>query len=178
MTPRALIVPLLGALALWPEPARGEPQVPPSASSLIVVLKDLRGRTVGKVTLTDAPNGVLIRGRLKGLPKGIHALHFHEVGKCEPPFKTAGGHFNPTQKTHGMLDPGGAHAGDLPNVVVPKGGKVDFEAFAPNLTLATGSTALLDADGTALVLHAKADDHHTQPSGDAGDRIACGVIGR
>ncbi|HUM12928.1 MAG TPA: superoxide dismutase family protein [Myxococcaceae bacterium] len=168
-----LSLPLLAnARAAPSEPATQPP------GTLTVAIRDLRGRSVGQITLTDSPHGLLLRGKLKNLPKGVHALHFHETGKCEAPFKTAGGHYNPTQRSHGVLDPGGLHAGDLPNLVVPRSGKVDFETFAPALTLSPGPTTVLDADGSALVLHAKADDHHTQPSGDAGDRIACAVIVR
>ena len=94
------------------------------------------------------------------------------------PFTSAGWHFNPSQKTHGVLSPGGPHGGDLPNLVVPASGKLDFEAFAPGLSLSTGPGAVLDADGTAIVIHAKADDHQSQPSGDSGDHIACGVLCR
>jgi len=126
--------------------------------------------------LTETPHGLLVRGRLSGVPTGMHALHFHETGRCESPFKTAGGHFNPTQRTHGALDPGGPHAGDLPNLVVPKTGKLDFELLVSGVSLNSGPGMLLDADGSALVLHARPDDHLTQPSGDAGDRIACAVI--
>jgi Cu-Zn family superoxide dismutase len=171
----ALVGPLLVCPAARGAPAEATPQPP---TTLTVVMHDLRGRTVGHVTLTDSPHGLLIRGTLRNLPRGTHALHFHETGKCEPPFKSAGAHYNPTQKSHGVLDPAGHHAGDLPNLVVPKSGKLDFETFAPALTLSPGPSSVLDADGTALVLHAKADDHHTQPSGDAGDRIACAAIPR
>jgi len=154
------------------------PEGAPAPSSKTVVLRDQRGKAVGKVTLMDTAHGLLVRGSLKGLSRGLHAIHFHETGKCEPPFKTAGGHFNPTQKAHGLMDPGGLHAGDLPNLIVPKGGKVEFEVFAEWLTLGDGPNTVLDADGTALVIHARADDYRTQPSGDAGDRVACGVITR
>lgn len=172
---------LLGLLSLSAQAAPASPpeSTPPQPpASLTVQLRDLRGRSVGRVTLTDSPHGLLVRGSLKGVPRGTHAVHFHETGRCEPPFKTAGGHFNPTQKSHGALDPGGLHAGDLPNVVVPRSGKLEFEFFVAALSLSTGPSSLLDADGSALVVHARADDHHTQPSGDAGDRIACAVIGR
>jgi superoxide dismutase, Cu-Zn family len=108
----------------------------------------------------------------------VHAIHFHETGKCEPPFRSAGGHFNPTKKAHGMMDQGGLHAGDLPNLIVPKSGKLTFEVFAEDLTLAAGPNTVLDGDGTALIIHAKRDDYHTQPSGDAGDRMACGAINK
>ena len=154
----------------------GTPVVAPA--SLVTPLKDRQGRTVGTVTVTETPHGLLVRGTVEGLHPGPHAIHFHETGKCEPPFTTAGGHFNPSQKTHGVLSPGGPHGGDMPNLVVPASGKLDFETFAPGLSLSTGPGAVLDADGTAIVIHAKADDHQSQPSGESGDRIACGALSR
>ena len=149
---------------------------PASPASVVTSLKDRQGRTVGTVTVAETPHGLLVRGTVEGLPPGPHGIHFHETGKCEPPFASAGGHFNPAQKTHGVLSPGGPHAGDLPNLMVPASGKLDFETFAPGLSLSTGPGAVLDADGTAIVVHAKADDHKSQPAGDSGDRIACGVL--
>jgi len=180
MAPLARTLALAALLGLLPAPGGAAPPGPatPPAASMTAVLKDLHGRTVGRVTLTETPHGLLVRGKLSGVPRGTHALHFHETGKCEPPFKSAGGHFNPTQRAHGALDPGGLHAGDLPNLVVPRSGKLEFELFADALTLSNGPGMLLDVDGAALVLHARADDHHTQPSGDAGDRIACAVVSR
>ncbi|MGO9830288.1 MAG: superoxide dismutase family protein [Myxococcaceae bacterium] len=156
------------------------PPPPPSvvAATKAVELRDVKGKVVGNVVLVETPHGLLVRGSLSGLPQGIHAIHFHETGKCEPPFKSSGGHFNPTHRAHGMLDPAGLHAGDLPNLDIPKNGKLDFEFFAPGLTLTEGPSAVLDADGTALVIHANADDYKSQPAGNAGDRIACGVIAR
>jgi superoxide dismutase, Cu-Zn family len=164
-----------------PSPAPAMPPPAPAASAPTAIpktveLKDQKGKLVGTVLLVDTPHGLLLRGALSGLPAGTHAIHFHEIGKCEAPFKSSGGHFNPTKKNHGMLDPGGLHAGDLPNLVIPKSGKLDFELFAEDLTLADGPNTVLDVDGTALVIHAKADDYKSQPAGDAGDRIACGVI--
>ena len=147
-------------------------------ASVVTTLKDRQGHSVGTVTVTETPHGLLVRGTVAGLPSGPHAIHFHETGKCEPPFTSAGGHFNPEQKTHGVLSPGGPHAGDLPNLVVPASGKLGFEIFAPGLSLSSGSGAVLDADGTAIVVHAKADDHMSQPAGDSGDRVACGVLAR
>jgi len=146
--------------------------------AVVTTLKDRQGKSVGTVTITEAPHGLLVRGTVEGLPPGPHAIHLHETGKCEAPFTSAGAHFNPSQKTHGVLSPGGPHGGDLPNLVVPASGKLDFETFAPGLSLSTGSGAVLDADGTAVVVHAKADDHASQPAGDSGDRIACGVLSR
>jgi len=152
------------------------PSETPARVSKPIELKDLKGKLVGTVLLVETPHGLLVRGTLSGLPPGTHAIHFHETGKCEPPFKSAGGHFNPTHRMHGFMDPAGPHAGDLPNLVVPKDGRLDFELFADGLTLSPGPNTVLDADGTALVIHAKSDDYRTQPSGDSGDRIACGVI--
>jgi superoxide dismutase, Cu-Zn family len=177
---RALVAALLTAgLAFAQTPPPPAPAAAPSPAAVppkSIELKDQKGKVVGTVLLLDTPHGLLLRGALTGLPPGTHAIHFHETGKCEPPFKSSGGHFNPGKKNHGMLDPAGLHAGDLPNLVIPKNGKLEFELFAEDLTLADGPNTVLDADGTALVIHAKADDYKTQPAGDAGDRIACGVI--
>jgi superoxide dismutase, Cu-Zn family len=164
------------ALGQAPSPAAPAPPPSPSTAPKAVQLRDLKGKEVGTVMLVDTPHGLLVRGALTGLPPGTHAIHFHETGKCDPPFKSAGGHFNPTHKAHGLLDPAGLHAGDLPNLVIPKSGKLEFELFAEELTLGDGPNSVLDADGTALIIHAKPDDYHSQPSGDAGDRVACGII--
>ncbi len=161
-----------------PPPAAPATPATPSAPPRTVQLKDQKGKVVGTVLLLDTPHGLLLRGTLTGLPPGTHAIHFHEIGKCEAPFKSSGGHFNPTKKNHGVMDPAGLHAGDLPNLVIPRNGKLDFELFAMDLTLADGPNTVLDPDGTALVIHAKADDYKSQPAGDAGDRIACGTITR
>jgi superoxide dismutase, Cu-Zn family len=168
------------AVAQSPPPpaAAAAAPVAPSAPPKTVELRDQKGKVVGTVLLVDTPHGLLLRGALTGLPPGTHAIHFHEIGKCEAPFKSSGGHYNPTKKSHGVMDPVGLHAGDLPNLVIPRNGKLDFELFAMDLTLADGPNTVLDADGTALVIHAKADDYKSQPAGDAGDRIACGAITR
>jgi superoxide dismutase, Cu-Zn family len=169
------------ALGQIPTPAPAPPAAAPTASSILpktVELKDQKGKVVGTVLLIDTAHGLLLRGALTGLPPGTHAIHFHEFGKCESPFKSSGGHLNPGKKSHGMMDAAGLHAGDLPNLVIPKNGRLEFELFAMDLTLADGPNTVLDADGTALVIHAKADDYKSQPAGDAGDRIACGTISR
>lgn len=144
-------------------------------SSLTVKMIDAKSKPVGTATLTQTPHGLLIAVDLHHLKPGVHAIHLHETGKCEPPFKTAGGHFNPTHKQHGFLLAEGAHGGDLPNLDVPANGSVKAEFIAHDVTL-EGADGLLDADGAALVIHAKNDDYKTQPAGDAGDRVACGVI--
>lgn len=141
-------------------------------------LKNAQGETVGQATLTETPHGVLIRTTLTGVPPGEHAFHIHAVGQCEPPFTSAGGHFNPTSKEHGIENPRGMHAGDMPNVNVPADGRLTFERLAEHVTLAAGPASLFDDDGSALVLHAGADDYTSDPAGDAGARLACGVVAR
>lgn len=148
-----------------------------SADSIIVPIKNIMGEMVGEAKLTQTPSGVLIQATLTKLPPGEHGFHIHEVGKCEPPFASAGGHFNPDKKDHGYLDPQGRHAGDLPNIYVPETGTLKADMLASQIVLQTGENTLLDRDGAALLVHAKPDDYQSQPSGDAGDRIACGVIG-
>ena len=140
------------------------------------VLKDKDGKEVGKAELTDTPSGVLIRLTLDGVPPGDHAFHVHAVGKCEPPdFKSAGPHFNPDETKHGLMNAEGPHAGDMPNLHVPDSGKLTVEVLDEMVTL-DAEPALLDQDGSALVVHATADDYQTDPAGNAGDRIACGVV--
>jgi Cu-Zn family superoxide dismutase len=131
------------------------------------------------VQLIDTPNGVLLAARLTRAPAGVHGFHLHETGKCDAPsFESAGGHFNPTKGDHGFYAANGPHAGDLPNLHVPADGRLELEVLAAGVSLAAGANNLLDTDGAALVLHAGADDYKTDPAGDAGDRVACGVIVR
>jgi Cu-Zn family superoxide dismutase len=135
---------------------------------------------VGQATLTDTPAGVIIALALKekpsGIPPGPHAFHIHSVGKCEPPFKSAGEHYNPQKKQHGFLAKDGRHAGDLPNIFVPENGPLTVELFVSGVRLKDGNNRLIDEDGSALVIHAQKDDYRSSPSGNAGDPIACGAI--
>lgn len=166
----------LAVPALAQSPKATKPQETKAAEPAKATLHDAKGQAVGDVTLEQTPHGVVIRGTLSNLPAGTHAIHIHEAGKCEgPEFKTAGGHFNPGKKAHGMMNPKGKHEGDLPNLTVGQDGKVQFEFFA-NQGLSVKS--LQDADGAAVVVHAKADDYKTDPAGDAGGRIACGVVSK
>lgn len=148
-----------------------------AAETASAAMKSPDGKDVGSVELTQTPNGVLLSAKLRNLPVGTHAFHVHAVGKCEPPFKSAGGHYNPDGKKHGILVEGGMHAGDMPNVHVAENGSLSIEVLNAGITLKKGAgTSVFDADGSAIVMHAKGDDYKSQPSGAAGARIACGVI--
>ncbi len=140
-------------------------------------LKDATGKDVGQVQLVQTPHGVLLKMVLKGAPPGERAFHIHAVGKCEPPFTSAGPHFNPASHKHGMEAAEGSHAGDMPNLHIPASGELTVEIANPMISLVKGqANSLFDADGSAIIIHAGADDYKTDPTGNAGDRIACGVI--
>jgi Cu-Zn family superoxide dismutase len=147
-----------------------------SAAKTKVEVKDAQGKSVGDIFIWDQGPGVALELKLHDLTPGEHAIHFHVVPKCEgPDFKSAGGHFNPESKKHGFDSPDGHHAGDMKNFMVPKSGKVKTELEYADVTLKDGPHSLL-TNGAAIVVHAKADDYKTDPSGNSGDRIACGVI--
>ena len=138
---------------------------PAFAQSAQVTLKAADGKDVGTAALSAIPNGVLVTLSVKGLPPG------------EPPFTTAGGHFNPASKKHGLMVGEGAHAGDMPNLHVPASGELTIEVVNTLVTLEKGkANSVYQPDGTALVIHAGKDDYKSDPAGNAGDRIACGVI--
>jgi Cu-Zn family superoxide dismutase len=157
----AAIASLSGCAAI--EPTGGAP----------MPLVNSAGQSIGTVRAWQTAGGVSFRISASGLPHGLHGVHVHAVGRCDPPdFKTAGAHWNPAGKQHGMNNPGGPHAGDLPNVEAAANGVLNA-----TVTLAGASmTSLLDADGAALVVHAAADDYKTDPSGNSGARIACAVL--
>ncbi|MFW6079882.1 MAG: superoxide dismutase family protein [Gemmatimonadota bacterium] len=182
---------LATAIAVWPipfavagadaplavGPAALAAQLPPTARA---PLRDAEGDVVATAVLRETPHGVLIRLRATALPPGEHGYHIHETGRCEPPtFESAGGHYAPRGREHGFLNPRGPHAGDLPNLHVPADGELAVEHLAGDVTLRAGETGtLFDDDGSALVIHARRDDYTSQPAGDSGERIACGVVRR
>lgn len=138
-----------------------------------------QGKTVGYATFVEGPDGVEIAVQVHDIAQGLHGFHIHAVGKCETPdFKSAGGHFNPFGRKHGLKNPEGSHVGDMPNLLVGPDGTASAVVLAPLATLEKGKNSLFQPGGTALVMHAGKDDQTTDPAGDAGARIACGVIKR
>lgn len=151
------------------------------ATTATARLLDVDGREVGEVRLEETPfHGVLVTVEVSGLSAGPHALHIHETGRCETPsFGSAGGHYAPRGQAHGARTVHGKHAGDLLNLHVPASGDVKVEQQAADVTLHPHAPhSLFDDDGSAVVIHAGADDYESQPSGAAGDRVACGIIRR
>ena len=137
------------------------------------------GEHIGMATFTEKANGVKLSLKASHLPPGEHGFHIHTVGKCDAPdFKSAGGHFNPQGKQHGMENPQGHHAGDLQNLTVDAQGKAKVKRLLTGVTLGEGENSLFHEGGTALVIHAGPDDMKSDPAGNAGPRIACGVITR
>lgn len=142
------------------------------------------GQKIGEARMTETDAGVLMHLKVAGLkPNGEHAFHIHEVADCWPQktFKNAGGHYNPKEKSHGMMHPEGYHAGDMPNLKPSEDGRIEVQMLNQEVTLSKsqsrdGRAPLFDEDGSAIIIHAGADDHKSQPSGAAGNRIACGEI--
>jgi Cu-Zn family superoxide dismutase len=174
MTPRIhlTLVALAAAVLVAPGAARASP-------GATAQLKDGAGKPVGTATFSPAAGGVELTVKVTDLTPGQHGIHVHAVGTCEgPEFKTAGGHFNPTGKHHGLDNPEGHHGGDLPNLVVGADGHGTLKATLQGVTLGVDDASLFHAGGTAVVIHAGPDDEKTDPAGNSGARVACGVIAK
>jgi superoxide dismutase, Cu-Zn family len=177
-TPRVLALVLAFAVFSSSSFAKDANPVKP-VKKTTVALKDAKGNSVGSATIKSSGKGVEVKLDVKDLPPGDHALHFHQNAKCDPPdFKSAGPHFNPDNKQHGFLNPNGHHNGDMANFAVKPNGTSKAVIKNADVVLGTGTEAnsLFANGGTSLMIHAKADDMKTDPAGNAGDRIACGVI--
>ena len=149
---------------------------PSSAHAAKAELMNAQDKKIGQAEFKEVKEGLQVSVKVSGLTPGFHGMHIHEKGVCAPPdFKSAGGHFNPEGKKHGLGAPEGHHAGDLPDILAAGNGKGNVSFTAPDLSL-NGKNAILKPGGAALVIHAKFDDGHTDPSGNSGDRVACGVI--
>jgi Cu-Zn family superoxide dismutase len=155
------------------------PGVTPPPPSAGVTLRDADGRVVGSGVLLQDSDGVRVLLDIKGFKPGVKAVHIHSVGRCEPPaFESAGPHFNPGNTQHGLENPKGPHAGDLPNIEVAANGQGHLEFTDSLVSLDPGPTYLLGSNGTSIVVHENADDMHTDPAGNSGARVACGVVVR
>lgn len=155
----------------------GDRVVSDTASSAGAVLSAADGSRKGEALVREEADGLHVFVKAQGLTAGLHAVHVHTTGVCTPPdFTSAGGHWNPTGHKHGKDNPQGMHMGDMPNMLIGADGTGEMEYVIPGARLASGNSALLDADGAAVVIHAQADDNRTDPAGNAGGRIACGVL--
>lgn len=154
--------------------------IPAAALEATAVLRNADGATIGEARFVQESGGVRVSFQVRGLPAGEHGTHIHAVSKCEPTgFTSAGAHFNPFGKKHGLQNTEGPHAGDSPNLVVDSAGTGRLEYLNNFVTLKSGeSNTLFDTDGSALVIHANPDDNKTDPTGNSGGRIVCGVIER
>jgi Cu-Zn family superoxide dismutase len=183
----ALAAVLLGALAPTAAASAPAAQDDPAATAVeqgpraMAILRNAAGEQIATAVFTEDAAGVRVIVQVAGLAPGEYGIHVHAVARCDPPdFTSAGAHFNPSQRAHGLQNPAGPHEGDLPNLVVDPTGTATYSTTTPLVTLGLGNPAalLFDGDGSALVIHAGSDDQVSDPIGNSGDRIACGVIMR
>lgn len=150
-----------------------------SAATATAAIRSATGAELGVLRLESAAGGVLVTGQLTGLAPGAHGIHIHTVGRCDAPaFTSAGPHFNPRNTKHGLVNPEGPHAGDMPAIAADANGRATVQHTTALIELGSGANGLFDADGSAIVVHASSDDQRTDPSGNSGARIACGVVER
>ncbi len=171
---RKLAVMLCVAAAGLAGPALSQETGDANSATARATLLNVDGDAVGTAEFIPTHVGVLIRADVEGMPPGAHGFHIHETGECSPPFDSAGGHYSTTEADHGFFVETGPHVGDMPNIHVPENGALTVEVMNPFIRLEPGD--IFDEDGSALMIHSGPDDYMSQPSGDAGDRIACGVI--
>jgi len=173
MRSTAIVIPLAVSLT----GCAGMMQPATTDNTAAAELRNAGGQTVGTATFTEVSGGVRIVLEARGLPPGAKGVHIHETGTCDPPgFTTAGGHFNPEGKQHGALNPQGSHGGDLPNITIGPNGSGRLETMTTLVTLSQGPRSILGDPARALVVHAAPDDFRTDPTGNSGARVACGVI--
>jgi superoxide dismutase, Cu-Zn family len=146
-----------------------------STESAAATMRDAAGHDLGELRIAETSDGLRTTGTLHGLMPGPHGIHLHAVGQCDAPFASAGGHWNPTARQHGFSNPLGAHTGDMQNIEVSADSTATIYLTTRGGTL-HGANGLLDGDGAAIVIHAAADDYRTDPAGNSGARVACGVI--
>jgi Cu-Zn family superoxide dismutase len=174
LLPLSLVAMLAACVAKAPAPEQPEPVFAGIADAVLV---DAAGAPRGDALITQLDQGLRLLIRVEGVPPGVHAVHIHTIGRCEAPdFRSAGGHWNPAGREHGRDNPRGQHRGDMPNLIVGQNGTGLVEVTITGGHIEGGPQSLLDADGSAIMLHARPDDYRSDPAGAAGPRIACGII--
>lgn len=169
----AVSLALTGCVSTGAEPA----PPPPSVEFAEAMLRDASGAPRGETTITQLDQGIAVMLRVENTPPGVKAVHIHTTGRCDPPdFASAGGHWNPFGREHGRDNPEGQHLGDMPNIIVGQDGRGLLEVTITGGRIAGGNAELLDIDGASVVVHAQPDDYRADPAGNAGPRIACGII--
>ena len=151
----------------------------PTDNTARAEMRNAAGQVVGNATFTQIGSALRVLLEVQGLPPGAKAVHVHAVGRCEAPsFNSAGDHFNPLNRQHGALNPAGPHGGDLPNITIGSDGRGRLESTTELMTLSSGAASIFDGDGSTLIVHAAPDDFKTDPTGNSGARLACGVVTR